>query len=47
MPILEVNALEDSDSLVNASSGMVGSDGARTVVVPDIGEQFFTCEIAV
>jgi hypothetical protein len=46
MPIVEVNALEDSDQPINASSGLVSSDGKRTLVVPDVGEQFFTCEVA-
>ena len=45
MPIVEVNALEDSDRPINASSGLVGRDGHRTLIVPDVGEQFFTCEI--
>ena len=45
MPIVEVNALEYSDKPINASSGLVGPDGTRDLVVPDVGEQFFTCEI--
>jgi predicted amidohydrolase len=45
MPIVEVNALEDSDKPINASSGLVGPDGTRTLVVPDTGERFFTCDI--
>jgi len=46
MPIVEVNALEDSDKPINASSGLVGPDGTRSLAVPDVGEQFFTCEIS-
>jgi predicted amidohydrolase len=45
MPIVEVNALEDSNKPINAGSGLVGPDGTRTLVVPDVGEQFFTCEL--
>lgn len=45
MPIVEVNALEDTGTPINASSGLVDSAGKRTLVVPDVGEQFFTCEI--
>ena len=46
MPMVKVKALEDIDRPANASSGLVGRDGTRTVAVPDAGEQFFTCEIA-
>lgn len=46
IPILGVDALSRPDEPINAPSGLVMPDGTRTPMVPDLGEQFFTCEIA-
>jgi len=45
VPILQVNAAPSDGGPVNAPSGLVGPDGNRHVIVPDCGEQYFTCEI--
>ncbi len=44
--IVEVNAA-DKNKKTNASSGLVGPQGNRQLIVPDIGEQFFTCKIQI
>jgi predicted amidohydrolase len=45
IPILEVNALSTLGEPINARSGLVSPDGNYSPPVPDVGEQFFTCEI--
>jgi predicted amidohydrolase len=44
MPILEVNAAHGNET-INAQSGLIDADGARSLRVPDSGEQFFTVRI--
>jgi hypothetical protein len=44
--IVEVNAAGEKDK-TNASSGLVGPKGQRETIVPDVGEQFFTCKIPI
>ena len=44
--IVEVNAVRTGNSRVNARSGLVGPNGKRLLVVPNLGEQFFTCKLA-
>ncbi|MFC2030254.1 carbon-nitrogen hydrolase family protein [Chloroflexota bacterium] len=46
VPILGVDALSNPEEPISAPSGLVSPDGTRTPLVPDLGEQFFTCEIA-
>ena len=46
--IVEVNAAgKNKNEKVNASSGLVGPKGERETIVPDVGEQFFTCKIRI
>jgi predicted amidohydrolase len=46
--IVEVNAAgKNKNEKVNASSGLVGPQGQRETIVPDVGEQFFTCKIKI
>lgn len=46
--IVEVNAAgKNKNEKVNASSGLVGPKGQRETIVPDVGEQFFTCKIRI
>lgn len=47
IPILEVNALSTLDEPINAPSGLVSPDGCYSPHVPDVGDQFFTCEITI
>jgi predicted amidohydrolase len=42
--VVEVNAAGEKEK-TNASSGLVGPNGDRETIVPDVGEQFFTCKI--
>jgi predicted amidohydrolase len=44
IPILEVNAAHGEEK-INAQSGLINSDGERTLRVPDSGVQFFTAGI--
>ena len=44
LPVLEVNAVEP-DERVNAQSGLIDSDGERSLKVPDSGVQYFTVKI--
>jgi len=44
VPIMEVNAAQGSER-INAQSGLIESDGARSVVVPDTGEHLYFCDI--
>jgi len=44
--IVEVNAA-DKNEKTNAGSGLVGPKGERETIVPDVGEQFFTCKIKI
>ena len=44
--IVEVNAAGEKEK-TNASSGLVGPKGERETIVPDVGEQFFTCKIKI
>lgn len=44
--IVEVNAAGEKEK-TNASSGLVGPKGEREIIVPDVGEQFFTCKIRI
>jgi predicted amidohydrolase len=44
IPILEVNAAQ-GDKIINAQSGLIDANGARSLRVPDTGEQFFTVRI--
>jgi predicted amidohydrolase len=46
MPIFEVNAAQGNDK-INASSGLIDSNGMRTLRVPDSGVQFFTSGISI
>ena len=46
--IVEVNAAgKNKNEKTNASSGLVGPKGQRDAIVPDVGEQFFTCKIRI
>jgi len=46
--IVEVNAAgKNKNEKTNASSGLVGPKGQRETIVPDVGEQFFTCKIQI
>jgi hypothetical protein len=46
--IVEVNAAgKNKNEKTNASSGLVGPKGQRETIVPDVGEQFFTCKIRI
>lgn len=47
IPIMEVNAAArtGSGAKVNAQSGLIDSNGARSVIVPDSGEHLYFCEI--
>ena len=46
--IVEVNAAgKNKNEKTNASSGLVGPKGERDAIVPDVGEQFFTCKIPI
>jgi predicted amidohydrolase len=44
IPILEVNAAQGKE-IINAQSGLIDAKGARSLRVPDSGEQFFTVRI--
>ena len=44
--IVEVNAAGEKEK-TNARSGLVGPQGKRETIVPDVGEQFFTCKIQI
>jgi len=44
IPIMEVNAAHGNEKL-NAESGLIDSNGVRTVRVPDSGEHLYFCEI--
>ena len=44
--IVEVSAAGENEK-TNASSGLVGPQGERETIVPDVGEQFFTCKIQI
>ena len=43
--IVEVNAIREEDKPTNARSGVIGTDGTRLLVSPDVGEQYFTYKI--
>jgi predicted amidohydrolase len=43
--IVEVNAIHDINKPVNARSGVVGPDGKRIFIAPDLGEQYFSYKI--
>lgn len=47
MPIVQVNAAPADGGPVNAPSGAIGPDGHRYLSVPDVGEQYFTCEVPI
>ena len=44
LPVLEVNAAQGNEK-INAQSGLIDSNGERTVRVPDSGVQFFTVTV--
>lgn len=44
IPIMEVNAAQGREK-INAQSGLIDSNGVRSVVVPDTGEFLYYCEI--
>lgn len=44
IPILEVNAAQKNEK-INAQSGLIDSNGERSLRVPDSGSQFFTARI--
>jgi predicted amidohydrolase len=44
IPILEVNAAQGNEK-INAQSGLIDSNGERSLRVPDSGTQFFTATI--
>lgn len=44
IPILEVNAAQENEK-INAQSGLIDSNGERSLRVPDSGSQFFTARI--
>jgi predicted amidohydrolase len=44
IPIMEVNAAHGKEK-INAQSGLIDSRGVRSVIVPDVGEHLFFCEI--
>jgi predicted amidohydrolase len=44
IPIMEVNAAHGKKK-INARSGLIDSRGVRSVIVPDVGEHLFFCEI--
>jgi predicted amidohydrolase len=44
LPILEVNAAQGKET-INAQSGLIDSNGVRSMRIPDSGEQFFTVRI--
>ena len=44
LPILEVNAAQGNE-IINAQSGLIDSNGERSLRVPDSGVQFFTVKI--
>lgn len=44
IPIMEVNAAQGKGK-INAQSGLIDSNGVRSVVVPDTGEYLYFCEI--
>lgn len=44
VPIMEVNAAQGKEVL-NAQSGLIDSNGERSLRVPDSGQQFFTVDI--
>lgn len=46
IPIVEVNAAHEEEK-INAQSGLIDSDGERTLRVPDSGVQFFTATIRI
>lgn len=45
MPIVQVNAAQAEGQRVNAPSGLVDAAGNRPVLAPDMGEQYFVCEV--
>ena len=47
LPIIQVNAAAADGGAVTATSGAINSDGDRYVAAPDVGEQYFVCEVAV
>jgi len=47
IPIVQANAADPDGGPVNAPSGAVGPDGVRHLRVPEVGEQYFTCEVEV
>ena len=47
VPIVQVNAAPADGGAVNASSGAIGPHGERYVRPPDVGEQYFTCEVPI
>jgi predicted amidohydrolase len=46
IPILEVNAAHENET-INAQSGLIDSNGERSLRVPDSGRQFFTTRISI
>ena len=47
LPIVQVNASPADGGPVNAASGLIGPDGERSVRVPDVGEQYFVCDVPI
>jgi predicted amidohydrolase len=47
LPIVQVNAAPADGGPVNAASGAIGPDGERLLVVPDVGEQYFVCDLPI
>jgi predicted amidohydrolase len=45
LPIVQVNAAPADGGAVNAPSGVIGTEGQRYLSVPDVGEQYFTCDL--
>jgi hypothetical protein len=43
---LEVNAAHENET-INAQSGLIDSNGERSLRVPDSGRQFFTTRISI
>jgi hypothetical protein len=44
IPIVEVNAAQGTEK-INAQSGLIDSNGDRSLRVPDSGQQFFTVKL--
>ncbi|MFB3881828.1 MAG: nitrilase-related carbon-nitrogen hydrolase [Armatimonadota bacterium] len=46
LPIVQVNAAREEQP-VNCRSGVIGVEGERLMVAPEVGEQYFVCDVKI